>query len=76
MADCLSKKSGYMHSTEIGYGKGTRNIANTEEGTDSGKLIEMDWNCGFVSDHPEGLVKRNSRINLAYVIYIESRVLV
>ena len=76
MPDCLSKKSGCMHSTQISYGKGTKNIANTEEGTDSGNLIEMDCNWGFVSDHPEGLMKRNSRINLAYAIFIETRILV
>ena len=44
MPDCLSKKSGCMHSTQINYGKGTKNIANTEEDTDSGNLIEMDCN--------------------------------
>ena len=39
-------------------------------------LIEMDCNWGFASDHPEGLMKRNSRINFAYVIFIESHILV
>ena len=65
-----------MQTTEISYGKGTKNIANTEEGADSGNLIEMDCNGGFVANHPEGLMKRNSRINLAYMIFIESRILV
>ena len=45
-------------------------------GADSGNLIEMDCNWGFVSDLPEGLMKRNSRINFAYVIFIESHILV
>ena len=65
-----------MQTTEIRYGKGTKNIANTEEGADSGNLIEVDCNGGFVSNHPEGLMKHNSRINLAYMIFKKSCILV